>query len=107
MRFLKKPSVLIVLFTIVIFMAMLTVSLTQVHAIKQPVFNISQWFDHNRIYFIGWQIMIILAIFLGWGYKIDRETRNTELPKSEITRLKRFRYWLIGFVLLINLILMV
>lgn len=105
MRFLKKPTVLIFLFTLIILAVMLAVSLTQVHTIKQPVFNISQWFNHNRIYFIGWQILIILAIFLGWGYKIDREARNTELPKSEIKRLKRFRYWLIGFVLLINLIL--
>lgn len=105
MRFLKKPTVLVLLFTLIILAVMLAVSLTHVAAIKQPVFNISQWFNHNRIYLIGWQILIILAIFFGWGYKIDREAQNTEWPQSEVKRLKRFRYWLIGFVLLINLIL--
>jgi hypothetical protein len=80
----------------------LIVSVTQMATINSPILHVSAWISQHKTLFSLWHILIITAIYWGWGKKVERAAKKYSLSTDQITKAKRFRYVLIGFVVLVD-----
>ena len=78
---------------------------------QHPLINsLSHWFNQHRLIVIFWHILLFLAIYYGWGYKVDQAVKQQQTMKkikpwdtTKIKKIKRFRWYLIVAFLLIDL----
>lgn len=75
------------------------------------IYAISAWFNKHRFIVILWHILLFLAIYYGWGWKVDqavkmqqKQERGTKWSTARIEKIKRFRWYLIVACLLIDLL---
>lgn len=70
---------------------------------------LNNWFKHHRLTIIVWHILLLAAIYYGWGWKVDEAVKTqakmenvTKWDEKRIRKIKRFRWYLIGAFLLID-----
>ena len=78
------------------------------------VYAMSHWFNQHRMIVILWHLLLFVAIYYGWGWKVDQalkvhkhqeqETQWSAARMNKIKKIKRFRWYFIGACLLIDLI---
>ena len=96
------------LITIAVFIALMVfvsmLSFTHIASSHSVIFSLGAWVTQNRIWFALWHGVIIVAIYFGWGWKVDRAAAVQEMSPEDIKKAKRFRYWMIAFVVVISLL---
>ncbi len=98
----QKWLLLTVVFFIALMVAVSFISVTQMDGLSTRVLAISEWIKRHHVILLLWHGLILAAIYVGWGMKVNRAVKAQKLSSNEIQRLKRFRWWLIGFVLLVD-----
>ncbi len=76
--------------------------------------TVDRWTDHlnhinhgiqrHHILLVIVHSLIIVGIYYGWGKKVEYEAKKNNLAPSTVKNYKRFRYGLIGFILLVDYI---
>lgn len=76
------------------------------------IYIINAWFNQHRFIVILWHILLLAAIYYGWGWKVDEAVKTqakmeniTKWDEKRIRKIKRFRWYLIGAFLLIDLMM--
>ena len=96
-----------VLFTMICFVILLfAVSLirfTHLTDMNDAVIHLSYWIKAHKYPFIVWHILIIAAIYVFWGLKVDQVVKRNQLSQCDAKKIKPFRYWMMAFVVIVNL----
>lgn len=101
------------IFSLLIIAVLSLISLTQFNGLHSIIFGLSNWIDDHRYAFLLWHMVIVVAIWVLWGKKVDRDfaayqknakkkLSDDELKKA-VAKAKRFRLFLIGFVVVVDL----
>ena len=74
------------------------------------IYAMSHWFNQHRMIVVLWHVLLFLAIYYGWGWKVDQavkiqnnQEKGTQWNATRIKKIKRFRWYLMGACLLIDL----
>ena len=74
------------------------------------IYAMSHWFNQHRMIVVLWHVLLFLAIYYGWGWKVDQavkiqnnQEKGTKWSATRIKKIKRFRWYLMGACLLIDL----
>lgn len=89
----------------VIMACMLALSLTQINGVNGAISGLRDWVETHKYEFLLWHSLIILAIYYFWGKKVDKEAKLHDLSKDQIKKSKRFRYYMIAFVIVVDLLI--
>jgi len=69
--------------------------------------EINEWFTRHQIVFVFWHILILIAIYFGWEFKIKRVEKQHKLSPKAIKKARDFKWVLISGVLVIDLMVIV
>lgn len=92
------------IFFAVIMICMLAISLSQMSGINGAISGLSSWVKTHKYAFLLWHGLIIAAIYYFWGKKVDKEAKLHDLTEDQIKKTKRFRYYMIAFVIVVDLL---
>jgi hypothetical protein len=88
---------------LIIFMFSL-IGLNQASGINSTILSLSHWIKTHKYLFLLWHMFIVFAIYIAWGVKVERQAKRYNLSEKEVKKAKRFRYALIGFVVLVDIL---
>lgn len=88
------------LMSLILFFSQINIS--DFAGIHNMIFEINQFVQHNRFPFLIWHILIILAIYVGWDLKVNRNAKKYNLTEIQIKKAKQFRYVIIVFVIVFD-----
>jgi len=105
--FKKHQSILIGLGIFVLMMlAVSCFSLSAFGNHHHAVYVLSTWLNQHKLIVILWHILLITSIYFGWGIKVDLAVKHAQIgemmDEKRVKKLKRFRWVLIGMVLIID-----
>lgn len=69
------------------------------------IYALSSWFSQHKLLIIFWHILLIVAIYWGWGVKVDLAAKRSQMDKERVKKLKRLRWVMMGLLLLIDLVM--
>ena len=104
-KFLEKHQSIIIGLSIFIAM-ILAVSIFSFVAIDNQhhfVYVENLWLSRHKLIITLWHILLITAIYWGWGLKINLAAQRMNINAARTRKLKRVRWFLIAGLLLIDL----
>ncbi len=110
----KWMLISILLLLLVLFL-MTLMSVSQINGFNRVVFDLNHFIKAHKFTFLLWHIAIIGAIWVLWGKKVDQDFARFDQAhpgkldagqrSAAVAKAKRFRWWLIAFVLVIDLLM--
>ncbi len=91
-----------VFFFVLLMVVVSFISLTQMDGLSARVLGFNQWLQRHHVAVLLWHVLILAAIYVGWGIKVDRTFKGQTISAKKMRSVKRFRWWLIGFVVLVD-----
>ena len=96
---------LFLLLIIVVVLPLLSlISINFIHSLNLPVQQVNHWINQHHSLFLCWHLLLLVAIYFGWGFKVEKEAKQKELTAEQIKKAKRFRWLIIGSVIIIDLL---
>ena len=101
--FIKYRLICITSICFVLLMSFISIlGMTNTGHVNSVITNMSQWVDTHKNFFAVWHIVLLLAIWFGWGAKVSYYAKQADVTELQVKKALRFRYWLIGFVALVS-----
>ncbi len=97
------------LFITAIFLSMLilffiTINISDFAGIHHLIFDLDDFIKNHQLVFLLWHILIIITIYAGWGLKVTKDAKKFNLTRAQIKKAKQFRYWMIAFIVIFDLL---
>jgi uncharacterized membrane protein YhfC len=97
-----KVSLLILGFFGLVICFFVVINVGHLERVDVMVTELSGWIKSHRPIFWVWHGLLMAAIFVGWGKKIDRQSKARGWSKAQTQKMKRFRYVLILTFLMLD-----
>jgi len=100
----KKISLITLVVTVCVILLALGMSFSGFNQATATISNISTWMNQHQRWFLLWHGLILCAIYVGWGWRIDQLATKKQLTIETIKKIKRYRWLLIGAILLFDMV---
>lgn len=92
------------IFSVVLILFFTTINISDFAGIHHLIFDLDDFIKNHRCAFLFWHILIIITIYAGWGFKVNKNAKKFNLSHAQIKKAKRFRYWMIAFIVIFDLL---
>jgi hypothetical protein len=101
-----KLFLFLLLIIVIVFPLLSLISINLIHSLNLPIQQVNTWINRHRGLFLFWHLLLLVAIYLGWGFKVEQDARkqHKELTVEQIKKAKRFRWLIILAVIGIDLL---
>lgn len=100
-----KLFLFLLLIIVIVFPLLSLISINLIHSLNLPIQQVNTWINRHRELFLFWHLLLIVAIYLGWGLKVEQEAKkHKKLTIEQIKKAKRFRWLIILAVIGIDLL---
>lgn len=102
----KRIKPLLVAFAITVAIAVCSVALSHyLLDTTEKTLAFKSWLSANKYSLLFWRLAIITSVYFVWPYYIKFKSNNSNWPQENIKRAINLRYYMVPFLLLIDLIL--
>ncbi|OGT35662.1 MAG: hypothetical protein A3F11_07085 [Gammaproteobacteria bacterium RIFCSPHIGHO2_12_FULL_37_14] len=93
-----------VIFSIVLILFFITINISDFAGIHHLIFDLNDFIKNHQLAFLLWHILIIITIYAGWGFKVNKDAKKFNLSNAQTKKAKQFRYWMIAFIVIFDLL---
>ena len=97
----KTTLITLVIYSGIIILAA-SLSFGNITASKFIITKLNSLINHYRTPFMIWHIIIVVAIYFLWGRKVNTLAQQKCISQHQVVKIKRWRWVIIGIVLLID-----
>lgn len=92
------------IFLSVLILFFITINISDFAGIHHLIFDLDDFIKNHRCAFLLWHILIIITIYAGWGFKVNKDAKKFNLTHEQVKKAKLFRYGMIAFIVIFDLL---